>query len=236
MAHYVLKNCGLWVAEYAIASDTSDVTLDYTAEEKDNTCFGASGRARLAGLTDVKMSASGFFQGDNENEALGDHSSFAMVPITICPKDTDVDDVAYFFQGMKASYDFGGAVGEVAGWNAIANAEDAPLVNGYVIYNGTVANGTTNSDAIQLGAVTAGHAIYGTLHLTAETSLTTLAVVVQSSTTEGGSYTTRGNFSVMTGLDSDFFTDTDTETDTWWRVQVIQSGTSSTILCTLGIL
>lgn len=235
MAIHVLKDCALYVDGLNLTGVTNDVALKISSEALDVTTFGSSTRARISGLRDSMLSASGFLDLTSTTPTY-DATANAFVATdalaAVMPLGATAGEVGYFGTQLTGTYDRFGAVGE-------ANPYALELEGNGVMARGTImaaSAGTTTlttgtGSIVQLGATTSTQSIYCQLHVVSVggTSTPTITVTVKSAALVGfGSPTTRASFTARTAVGAQRIVVAGPVTDQFWRVDYTVSGTSPT--------
>ena len=235
MAHYVLKDAGLYFGAYDISGDSNAMNLNYTAAELDDTCFGDTGKVTIAGMKKAALTHDGIMDVENSDYPLFGKVSQSDTLVIAVPKDNSTGEAAYFFQAQKTGYTIGASVGELQKFSATATGSDGcALINGTILHRGQI-TGASNSSGIELGAVSASQYVYGGLSVYADDG-STLVVKIQSCDTELGTYTDRVTFTSTDTITSEWSTPlAGAETDTWWRAQWTFTGTSFDMIVVMGI-
>ena len=173
MTAFVLLNSRLWVDAYDMGGYKNRIAIAGGQELKDHTRFGDSGRRRLAGLEDITLRATGFWDANavaatNEpDKPIFDMIGVADKPVTAAAQDGNEGSIAYLFRAMHALYRPGEAVGEILKYDVEAsNSDGNPLVRATILANKNVAaGGPTNGTAFQVGAIAATQKAYAALHV-----------------------------------------------------------------------
>ncbi len=245
MAFQVLKDCRTYCGGYNLTGYTNKIELNYSAEELDDTVFGATAKSRTTGLKDTSLNEEGFWEADGtdaESYKVDDiiMSKFALIDevITVSPDGADAGDAAYSFLSTITQYVPSGAVGQFMAFTVDAKGVDV-LVRGTIMENGAK-TATANGTARQLGAVGAGQKLYASMHVIAASGTSpTLDLIIQSDDAQGfASATNRITFARKTAIGSEWATPVAGEiTDTWWRAAWTIGGTnpSFTVVVFVGI-
>jgi hypothetical protein len=246
MAHFILQDCKLYLAQYNLTGYTNEMSVTASAEEVDNTVFGATTRSRAAGLMDVEASASGFLEADATSAAtfkiddiLNQKHLVTNQPLTYCPTTGAQGEKAFSFLAAVGEVNRGGTVGEMYKFDMSAYCTGGQLVRMTVMETGAK-TATGNGTGQQLGAVSATQKMYAVLHVIAASGTTpSITVKVQSDDNSGfSSPTDRFTFTAATGLTSEWATPVNGAiTDDYWRLVWTVSGTtpSLTIVGAVGI-
>lgn len=139
--------------------------------------------------------------------------------------------VAYLGSVMSGSFKVGGDVGSLAPFTA-AGKGSGPVSRGMLLCSpGTARTATGQTTGRQMGAVGAAQTLFGALHVCSVAGSTpSVAVKIQSSATQGGSYTDRLTFFPADAQGSQLLSSPGAVTDTWWRAQFTISGDSPSFL------
>lgn len=151
----------------------------------------------------------------------------AKAPLSLLPAGSTYGSVAHAMEAVSLAYtplraEHGQLAMGVLGGNGSGVAVRGACLHPPATARTSSASGT----AIQVGAVSATQRMYGALHVTAASGTTpSLTVKIQSSATEGGSYTDRITFTAATDVTYQWSNVAGAVTDTWWRVTWTISGT-----------
>lgn len=247
-----IANCTMWVDDVQIASQVNQVSIQKTAAELDVTTFANASMARVGGLKDGVISASGFWEStpDPDFTLFGDVG--ANLPITVAlTRNAVAGDPAYLMCALIAQY---GGIGAKVG-NPLAFSLRGAQVAGSTSSSGNagqLAQGILAENRI--ATVTGNGTIYGPLaipttslqemvaaiHVTAlsGTAAPTLTVSLQSAAAVGfASPTTRATFTALTATGSQILEIDGPITDQYWRFAWTISGTtpSFTFAAALGL-
>src|SRR4051812_38996556 len=163
MSFTVLTNVRLFAVGADLTGASNKVELSGEFEEKDRTTYGSSGWKEVtAGLGSAELSGEGFWEAGTA--ALVDDASWAQLgglgAWTVAPVGASVGDLAYLLRALRADYNFGGQVGDLAPYKAKASS-DWPLVRGQIAHPpGTARTSSGTGTGVQLGAVAAGQRLY----------------------------------------------------------------------------
>lgn len=242
MAAQILTDVRLFAGGADLTGASNKAELSAEVEVKDRTVFGTGGWTRVqGGLRSSKVTAEGFWEAGDPG--LVDDATWAtiggVVPWTVAPHLAAVGSLAYLTQALRTDYTLGGAVGDLAPWQAGASGTGA-MARGQIAHPpGTARSGTGAGTALQLGPVPDGRLLYGTLHvLSAAGTTPTLTVRVESAADAAFTTpTTRATYTVAAGLGGQALAVPAPVTDTWWRVAwtVAGTGPSFTFVAALGI-
>ena len=223
MASLVLTDAKVFIAGHDLSGQMSATALEYAADLRDATTFGATTRIRTGGIKSVVGNHQGLW--DSASTTAVDPVLFARVgtedvPVVVGATGS-VGDVAYLLRAVHASYTVGAQVGDILPFTvSMEGTGGQPLVRGKFLHNGTNSGAITGT-AVQLGAITATQYLYAVLHVFAGSGSHT--VTLQSSADQAfTSPTTRITFTNVptgTAVASEWAARVAGPiTDTWWRV------------------
>lgn len=244
MAPQILKNVRLFTGGVDLTSRGNKISLEPEYEEKDVTTWGsvdANGdiwKDVIAGLGSGKLSAGGFWEAGDAT--LPDNALWAglggLDAWTVCPVNGAVGSLAYLVSQLQGQYQFLGAVGEVAPWQANMSFS-GPVARGALMHPpGTARTATGSGTIVDLSTVgatfPAGKGLYATLHVLSATGTTpSITARIETATTVGfASPTTRITFDPATGLGGQRKVVAGPITDQYARVAWTISGTSPSFL------
>lgn len=238
MARFVLLNTRLFAGGVDLTTRNNKVELGVEVEEKDSTSFQPEGtgvwKEVLGGLKSLSLSASGQWEAGDpskvDDETWADLG--AVIPWSACPVGAAEGDLAWVISALRSEYKLGGAVGDVAPWDAKAGGNGA-LVRGTVAHPpGTARTVTGVGTAVNLGALSASQRLYASLHVLSVAGTTpSVTVRIESDDASGFlSPTTRHTFTAATAVGGQSAQITGAVTDTWWRPAWVISGTSPSFL------
>lgn len=241
MAHQIIKDARLWIAQYDIAGHANRCVLDYAAEMQDDTPLNVTARKRMGGLKTIALQCEGMYEAGvgMPDELIPANLGVADVPVSLCPiAGAAVGSRAFTFRANLAEYQLGGLIGEMARFSAGAEASQGPLVRGEVLHN-TTQTASGNGSARQLGAVTSQQRLYAALHILAVSgTLPTLNVKIQSDNGAGfGTPADQITFTQANAVGSQWGSVVGAITDDYWRVNFTIGGTnpSFTFVIVAGI-
>src|SRR6266568_3784607 len=188
MATNVLANCKAWLAEYDLSSDLNAVAIEQGVEQQDATVFGLGTKITKPGLLTVKAVLAGLLNtgAGLSEEFLSSKLALPDVPFTAGPTTGAEGEPAFSFLAALAKFDplASVKVGDLGKIAVEMEATNARLVRGTILHN--AARTTTGTGTIfNLGAVAAGQAVYGALHVPAISGGPTVTIKVQSAPTGG---------------------------------------------------
>ncbi len=174
MGGHVWKNSRLYYKGHDLTGMTNSITLNYSAELLDRTCFDTQSRKRLAGLKNMELNAAGFWDSSHKNVATSeigpDRLMFDAIGgtsdvMTVIPAGTAFGYGAYFAKGVAGEYAPAGSVGELLGYTFNAYGEGEPLVHGRLMHAGPLTTASLKSTAIDFKAGSTGTKIYAGVHV-----------------------------------------------------------------------
>lgn len=238
MSTLILRNPLFAVGDLDISGDLSEGSLEYSADEVDDTRFGHNTHIVVSGLKNVSGSLSGRWVGGagELDQRLFDNLAAADRVLSFTPSRSD-GDRAFLMQGVNLSYQPAGSVGDRFDFDASFNAR-GDLIRGNLLHD---AQQTASGDgtAVQVGATGADEALYAALHVVAASGTSpTLDVTVDSDDAEAfSSPVTRITFDQATGRDAQWKTAAGAIADDWLRVSWSVGGTNPdfTFIVTVGI-
>jgi hypothetical protein len=242
MSTLTLDNCKVFYGQFDITGDLNQVRLDYSAEAKDKTTFGATTngtRVHQGGQKIVAFSMGGLMQEDTAaiGKVIFDRVGVNDVVLSAIPQGNAVANVAYFFKSLTAKFSPGAKVGDLYAFNANAVASGhQPLVRGRLEHAKAQRTATGTTTGSQLGALSATQRLYCALHVFSGTG--TMDLAVQSDDNSGfTSATSRLSMTQATGATSELKSVAGAITDDWWRVSyTLASSPDFTFAVALAIL
>lgn len=231
MSSLALTDAKIFIAGHDLSGQMNAVALEYSADLRDETTFGATTRINKGTLKSVVGSAEGFW--DSAATTSVDPVLFARVgtsdqPVVIVPQGGTVGNVSYLFRAIHTEYTVGGADGDLLPFSvAMEGNGGQPLVRGQLFHNAS-ATGNVTGTAIQLGSVSATQFVYAALQVFSGSG--TFIVKVQSASDEAfTSPNDRITFTTVatgTAVASEWATRVaGSITDTWWRVTATNPAT-----------
>lgn len=167
MPSQVLIDVRAFVAGYDLSGQMNACALEYGADMRDATTFGAGTRINAGGLKTVVAKLEGLW--DASTTSAPDPVAFnnlgiADQPAVISPTST-VGDPAFLFRSVQSEYTPGAAVGDLYEFSvSLESASGQPLVRGALLAIGA-ATGDTTGAAVLLGAVSATQSLYAALEV-----------------------------------------------------------------------
>lgn len=244
MAKFVLAGTRVFAGGADLTTRANKVELSSEREDKETTAFttdGSTWKEFIGGLASTEVNGEG--QWEAGDLSMVDDSTFASLgatgSISICPSTgTTAGDLAYLTKPMTSQYDLGGAVGDVAPWQAVWMGA-WPLVRGVVGHPLAARTATGNGTGLQLTSVGTGQFVYANLHVVSVSGTSpTLQVTIRSSVDNTfSSPTTRATFTTTGVRGGEAIRAAGPITDTWWKVNWTIGGTTPSFLffVTLGI-
>lgn len=246
MSHRALNNCLILMGQYNVSGDLNSVGIQRSQAALPDDTFGPnkSFMARIPGQSDGVFSFAGLVEltAGGQDSIFSANMSLANIPLTVVLQ-PNVSGRCKFGLIQQGEYRSGGNVGGRAEFGANGRIANYAMTDGDLLDSGTVHTGDffvaplERGPSLELGAVGATQKLYAIIHAIAKDTFTSAVFAVQSSATEGGSYTDRILFTTITGLTSQFAVPVAGPiTDTWWRVAVASfTGTSLTVYAAVGI-
>lgn len=246
MAKHILTNVRIFAGGCDLTSQSNKLELGVEYEDKDVTNFGSVDSSLtvwkevLAGNASGKVSASGQWEAGDTSKV--DDDMFAALggvgAWTVCPVSGNAGEVAYVTQLMRASYQLGGAQGDVNMWQA-SGSSSGPIPRGVSLHPpGTARTATGSGTAVQAGAITSAQHMYANLHVlsVSGTGTPTITVKIQSDDNAGfSSATDRITFTAATARGGQSASLAGAVTDDYWRAQWTISGSSPSFLFLVSI-
>jgi len=236
MARFVLKNVRLFSGGADLTTRNNRVEMNIEAESKDSTAFAPSGdvwHEELPGLKSSKVTGAGQWEA-GDLSMVDDHSFAglgAVNALTLCPAGAADGALAYLTAYARASYQLGGAVGDVIPWSGEWNGNWG-VARGLVAATPTPRTATGSGTVFQLPAVAAGQFLVGTFHLNSLSGTTpSVSAILQSSAVVGmTSPTTRLTISSMNAIGGQVVRIAGPITDTFYRLNFTIAGTTPSLL------
>ncbi|NEB04508.1 hypothetical protein [Streptomyces sp. SID13726] len=237
MSFITLTGVRLFAVGTDLTGASNKVEISGEFEEKDRTTYGSNGWKEVtAGLGSAELTGEGFWEAGADNSYV-DNASWAALggtgPWSAGPVGASVGDLAYFLKALRADYNFGGQVGDLAPWKGKASST-WPLVRGQFGHPpGTARTSSGTGTGVQLGAVASGRRLYAALHVLGASGTTpTLNVVVESDNSNSfPSPVTQLTFTQANAIGGEILrTDGTAITDDWHRVKWTIGGTTPSFL------
>lgn len=228
MAHLVLTEPRIYLGSYDITTDTKDVSLDIAVPDLDDSHFGSTWNARLAGVPDASLNFSGSLEltDDGQDETTFGYVGGSDTTVSVAAQ-YGLGNVGYGFKSLLASYSLLGAHGEIAPISGSALGQSRAFRGTQLHLSDSAVTGTGTGTAFNVGAVSSTQRLYATLHVVSASGITpTLDVTIESDDAEGfPSAVTRLTFTQATGKTHQFASVAGPITDTWFRVKHTIGGT-----------
>jgi hypothetical protein len=236
----IIKNAIVYVDDYDMSGDENEVNLLVTSDAKESTVMDNTAHVFKPGLTALELALLGF---NSYGEGQLDEKAWSLrgtelVPVSVIPEGATQGNRAWILRSTQMGYDPRIIVGELPTFRLLIKSNASPLVGGLLQLPATVVSSFPYTQTgYQAGAITADQHGYANLHVLSITGSGTLTVKLQSSTTQGGSYTDRITFTNLTAAGSEWKSVAGAITDTWWRVYASQTGsiTQAVLVVTFGI-
>lgn len=198
----ILDDANVFIHGYELQSEMNAVSIDPSAETKDDTVFGQQTRSHELGLKTVAFSMSGLVKQINEKNL----ANIDLENVVLTTAEQNIEGaIAYSFKAGQSAYNKTLKAGEQVEFSLDAFAK-SDMLRGYIsnIEKGVSADGAGN--AINLGAVSAGQKLYACLHVLKVSGNDTLDVSIEmdASGTFNGSETTVATFNSATNPTSEW--------------------------------
>lgn len=240
MGSLINKSLRTWVDGYDMTGDSNAGNLDLDHDVYDVTTYSNGGaRARQCGNEDVTASQAGFWATGvgSVDENSFNNLGVADAVLTMSP-DGFEGSPAYMMRTGRFKYSLFGPAGQPApfsidfsGTNGQTAVVRGQVTRGAYLANATGATGT----AVNLGAVSSGQYLYGSLHAFA-VGTTMTAVIESAPDNTFASPTTRITFGPVTAVGGVWGTRAaGAITDTWYRLRITAITGSFTIAANVGI-
>ena len=242
----VLMTPKIYIGGYDVTGYHDKISAPITKEMLTPQQFGATGKQRKAGLWDLIMAHSGFWDGGADTIDAVLRGLPASNVLTLCPNTGAMGDKsAWFCNIITPKYETGGKVGGMITFAGSAALQDgSPVLNGTVLQASTITASGTGT-AYNLGAAAVTQHLYAALHVTATSGNAnrTLDVIVESADDGGGTGAqTRMTFTqVTTDVGAEFLTPVAGDagiSQEFWRAKYTRGGTdgSFTFIITFAFL
>lgn len=244
MSEIVAKNVKLYVGGKNLSRNLSQCELTINQDLVDNTKFGSSGRQRMAGLQDLHIMGSGFYEAGASSGSVYYSDPILQNLIgstgrvyTMLPQGTGLGNVAYFSQAINGEYQPAGSIGDMFGFTFSADGDGhgQSVHRGVIMEAGTLASSDTQTPR-NLGAVSSSQRAFINAQIGQwSSSQCTISIDVITSDTSGmvgpstlythsfpssdGTQATIGISSAVAGASG----------DTWYRIDIIAGTTADTM-------
>lgn len=241
----VLKNSRIFASGVDLTGYSNKVEVSGQVEVKDATTFlpasdpNSGWKKVLGGIASGKISGGGNWEGTTSLSTLGalDDTLFSgvgtVIPISVYGDEATEGNPGYFTSSLVTSYQFLGAIGDVAPWT-VDDDSAWPVIRGVSLEApGTARTANGNGTPIQIGAVGASQRLYAALHVlsVAGTATPTLTVKVQSDTVGFPSPADQITFTAATAVGGQIArTAVGPITDDYYRISFTITGTNPSFL------
>lgn len=245
MSAFTLTDAVIWVDGLDLTGVSNKVTLKTNTNEKDSTCFGGGGyKARLGGLEDVELDASGFL--DMSSGANGqDAQVFPKLGVadrvfTVAPTSTQ-GSAAFMGQAVPLSYGLLGAnVGDVAPYDlAMKGSNKIPTVRGQLAKaKGTQSATGALGAGVNLGLDQLFTWLYATVHIFTPAGTTISMQVISDINSSFPAPTVLATMGPITTVGGTFMARVspgNTGSNTWYRINVTAITGTFTIAAALAL-
>lgn len=174
MAGQVLTNSRLYYKGHDLSGMTNNITLNYSADLLDRTCFDSVSRKRLAGLKSMELSMAGFWDSSHKNVASSEVGPDRLMynaiggtsdVMSVVPRGTGFGFGAHFTKGIAGEYSPAGSIGELMGYTFNAYGEGEPVVHGKLMHAGPLTTESLKSTGIDFANGATGTKIYAGVHV-----------------------------------------------------------------------
>jgi len=151
------------------------------------------------------------------------------VPVSLLPAGTTSGSVGWAFPSLPLSYTPIEATHGDLATASLSGRGSGVTVRGTLMHPpATSRTSSSTGTAYQLGAITAAQRMFCSAHVTLTSGTSEqLVLKLQSSATEGGSYSDRITFTTATDVTSEWSSVAGAVTDTWWRASWTISGSDT---------
>lgn len=217
-----------------LTGNSNKLEVTSSVEELDATDFYSGGwREKVAGLASHEWTLEGYWEaGDSGKPDDRLWADLGTTTAWTAAVQQATGSVAYFGNVYNGAHTIGGEVGTIAPMMA-KGLGNGRVIRGELLHPAATARTSTGTTTgVQLGALSSTQSMYAVLHVvSASGSTPTLDVKLQSSATQGGSYTDRITFTqATTSRTSQLSSYAGAQTNTWWRVSYTISGSSPSYL------
>lgn len=186
MAATIIRNQKCYFGTVDLSPQISSFSVLAGREMLDATALGDATRINVAGLREVSAEVAGFYDAAAVDGLLAPGGTGSQVQLSFLPVSETAGDAAYTFLAETASYEFGGATGDLVEFSA-GGVAAGQLMRGYFAYRGAVPDGGVSdvtSATINLGAVGSDEALFVVVHdLDASTGASAIAVAIEAGAT-----------------------------------------------------
>lgn len=199
--------------------------------ELDKTALCDTWRRVHGGVRSVAWDAS--LMQDHADDGLDERLWAALVvpdtPVSLLPAGTTSGSVGWAFPSLPLSYTPIEATHSQLAMATLSGAGSGVAIRGTLMHPpDTSRTSSSTGTAYQLGAISAAQRMFCSAHVTLTSGTSEqLVLKLQSSATEGGSYTDRITFTTATDITSQWSSVVGAVTDTWWRASWTISGSDT---------
>ena len=243
MAELVLKNTKVYFKGYDMSGQMNNVSLTINSEMLDKTAFGSSFRKRKHGLQSLELTGSGFWASSASNSMPDDIiqpevGSTNEEVMTVNPEGSP-NSLAVLTQGIVATYDFGGSIGELMGFN-FAGQSYGVAAQGKMVRTSTIA-GSGQSTIVGLSRSSNTRRLYAAMHVINDTSdggdYEAVSIQVSDSSSFASNVSSHLKFGTTidnTAAGTAQWASTKASTDKYYRVRW-EGGSSALVKVAVGI-
>lgn len=229
MTTQILVDCTVWLNEYDISADVTEVASQVEVDEIDATTFASGGnRERKGGITASQLDAMTFW-----DPALIEAAVYPLVGtednVMAATTDGAFGDTAYFVRGLVSKETNVLPVGAMARLDTgVLTSSAEGIIRGHLLVPKAARTATGTGTGRQEGAVTADQKVYALAQVFAASGTTpTLDLKVQSDDNSGfTSATDRISFTQFTDVGYELKSLAGAITDDYWRITWTIGGTS----------
>ena len=265
MAEFVWTNAFFLYGGRDFACQFSNLSVSFKADMLDRTAFCDDTRRMVAGLLDTdgtldayfaastsstdSTGSGGYTDGAVDGDVTFDQEFFNMVgdagQIYAFGATRTTGNFAHFGNSLNASYEVGGAVGELTKLGISFSARGERHTRGVIGISGQSTAVTITGDGYDLKipgstvsteGMTAGYSLQAAVFALGSTAGTADIIVESSSEATFAVPTTRATFTQLTSTGAEFITVAGPITDTAFRFVVTQGSTPSfNLVCIFGV-
>jgi hypothetical protein len=228
MAATVLTDMLVTVNGADLSGQSNKMEVSASVDELESTTFASSGyKEFVGGLASHEFTIEGLWAaGDDAQPDDRLWTDLGVTAAWTAAVAQATGSVAYFGNVLSGSHKIGGDIGTVAPFSA-KGMGSGRAVRGELLHPASTARTSTGtSTGVELGALSATESMFCAVQVCSVAGTTpTLVVKLQSSATQGGSYTDRITFTSANSVSSQLSSVAGAVTDTWWRVSWTIGGT-----------
>lgn len=233
MGAFVLTDALVLVDGANLSGQSNKFEMTASVADEDVTNFTSAGWKEVTGgLGSHEWSLAGFWAAGSvaaPDNALWSELGVAAAWTTAVP--SAEGSVAYLGRVLSGQHKLGGDVGAVAPYEAKGTGSGVITRGTLLVGPGTARSSSGNTTGVQLGALSAAAQMRCAAHVCSVSGTSpTVVAKLQSSSTQGGSYTDRITFASANAVSSQLLAVAGAVTDTWWRVSWTLGGTSPSFL------